>query len=534
MYTFYAFTALVAATVAHRCIPACSVMQNQQTSLLCIPLVIGSTVAPCLLVFSTAFVILVRWHCSVCAQTNLHTGDCTRFVRFKDPANQQRYAGKRIDMETLYEMYFDEELDFAFPAVIPNLPDSHSASICCLLNDVLCRRNEFVHYKISLRTHLAFLLSKWIPAVLSHSKQQDMSQVRDHYDRSKYYAQKRNELDDTHTPFSSDEAEDDFFGMFLGSTMVYTSGISLETVASANHSQQQSQQQSTRQPAPETLEQMQDAKLRMLCRKLRLARGETHLDIGCGWGTLANYSASKHGTIATGVTLSRNQAAYATAMSKKMRIKDHRTSFWCRDYRDIPTNVGVTYNKISCIEMAEHVGIQNFQKFLLQVRDLLEDDGLFLLQIAGLRRAFQVQLLFGCTCILISIHLIPFVKTQQYEDLVWGMFMAKYIFPGADASMPLNWVVGQLELAGFEVAQTDNIGIHYSITIGKWYHTWVGNRKSIIKTHGERWYRIFHFFLAWSSLIAESGAATCYQILCHKNLNTFDRRKICVPSIHMQ
>jgi hypothetical protein len=41
----------------------------------------------------------------------------------------------------------------------------------------------------------------------------------------------------------------------------------------------------------------------------------------------------------------------------------------------------------------------------------------------------------------------------QYEDLVWGLFMAKYIFPGADASMPLNWVVGQLELAGFEVAQ---------------------------------------------------------------------------------
>ena len=61
-----------------------------------------------------------------------------------------------------------------------------------------------------------------------------------------------------------------------------------------------------------------------------------------------------------------------------------------RDYRDIPTNVGVRYNKISCIEMAEHVGVMNFLKFLEQVRDLLEDDGIFLLQIAGLRRAFQV------------------------------------------------------------------------------------------------------------------------------------------------
>jgi cyclopropane fatty-acyl-phospholipid synthase-like methyltransferase len=63
-----------------------------------------------------------------------------------------------------------------------------------------------------------------------------------------------------------------------------------------------------------------------------------------------------------------------------------------RDYRDIPINVGVKFNKISCIEMAEHVGVKNFLKFLEQVRELLADDGIFLLQIAGLRRAFQVHL----------------------------------------------------------------------------------------------------------------------------------------------
>jgi len=91
------------------------------------------------------------------------------------------------------------------------------------------------------------------------------------------------------------------------------------------------------------------------------------------------------------VTLSRNQATFASATSKKMGIKDHRTTFWCMDYRDIPTRVGFMYNKISCIEMAEHVGVKNFQAFLTQVRELLQDDGLFLLQIAGLRRAFQVR-----------------------------------------------------------------------------------------------------------------------------------------------
>jgi cyclopropane fatty-acyl-phospholipid synthase-like methyltransferase len=120
----------------------------------------------------------------------------------------------------------------------------------------------------------------------------------------------------------------------------------------------------------------------------------------------------------------------------------------------------------------------------------------------------------------------------QYEDLVWGLFMAKYIFPGADASMPLNWVVGQLELAGFEVAQVDNIGVHYSLTLRKWYENWVSNKARIVDRHGERWFRIFHFFLAWSTYIAGSGAATCYQITCHKNLNSFDRSTLSIPLMH--
>jgi sphingolipid C9-methyltransferase len=64
------------------------------------------------------------------------------------------------------------------------------------------------------------------------------------------------------------------------------------------------------------------------------------------------------------------------------------------DYRDIPRE---KYNKITCLEMAEHVGVRKFQEFLLQVKDLLEDDGIFFLQIAGLRRAWQ------------------------YEDLIWGV-----------------------------------------------------------------------------------------------------------------
>ena len=151
--------------------------------------------------------------------------------------------------------------------------------------------------------------------------------------------------------------------------------------------------------------------------------------------------------------------------------------------------------------MAEHVGVKNFLKFLVQCRELLDDDGTFFLQIAGLRRAWQ------------------------YEDLLWGLFMAKHVFPGADASCPLGWVIDKLEEAGYEVQSMDNVGIHYSITLNRWYDNWVKNKDKVVARYGEWWYRIWEIFLARSTLVSEQGSATCYQLVCHKNLNSVNRRK---------
>jgi cyclopropane fatty-acyl-phospholipid synthase-like methyltransferase len=143
--------------------------------------------------------------------------------------------------------------------------------------------------------------------------------------------------------------------------------------------------------------------------------------------------------------------------------------------------------------MAEHVGIKNFQKFLLQVRAMLEDDGIFYLQIAGLRRAWQ------------------------YEDLVWGLFMGKYIFPGADASCPLGFVVNQAERAGFEVHRVENCGVHYSVTIRKWYDNWKANEAAIVASYGQRWFRKWLMFLGWSAIIAAQGTSTVFMITLAKN-----------------
>ena len=93
--------------------------------------------------------------------------------------------------------------------------------------------------------------------------------------------------------------------------------------------------------------------------------------------------------------------------------------------------------------------------------------------------------------------------------------MNKYIFPGADASCSLGWVITQLESAGFEVKNVDVLGVHYSATIFHWYKNWVSNKDKVVEAYGDRWYRIWVFFLAWSVLIARY--VVYYFVLSHIN-----------------
>ena len=248
--------------------------------------------------------------------------------------------------------------------------------------------------------------------------------MRDHYDRG-----------------------DDFYGWFLGPRMIYTSGIVSDI------------------SREESLEQMQDNKLAIVCEKIGLKRGDTLLDIGCGWGTLAKYASVNYDARATGVTLGKNQTAWGNNGLRKAGIEENQSRILCMDYRDIP-QPGGGYKKITCLEMAEHVGVRHFSTFSRQVYDMLDDDGVFFLQIAGLR------------------------KCWQYEDLIWGLFMNKYIFPGADASTPLGFFVDKLEGAGFEIKGIDTVGVHYSATLWRWYRNWMANREKVEAKYGSRWFRV--------------------------------------------
>ena len=342
-------------------------------------------------------------------------------------------------METFHEMYFDEKVDFNGD---------------CL--EVMEYRHDWANFRFTWSL-FKFVFTGFGPEMLFHTRSQDEEQVRDHYDRG-----------------------DDFYSWFLGPRMVYTSGI----ISDINHE--------------ETLEQLQDNKLAVVCEKIGIKPGDTMLDIGCGWGTLAKYASVNYGAHATGVTLGRNQTAWGNSAFQKAGISEEQSRILCMDYRDIPLPEG-GYKKITCLEMAEHVGVRHFGTFLSQVYDMLDDDGVFFLQIAGLR------------------------KCWQYEDLIWGLFMNKYIFPGADASTPLGFFVDKLEGAGFEIKGIDTIGVHYSATLWRWYRNWIANQDKVKAKYGVRWYRIWEYFLAYSTVVSRQGSATCYQITLVKNINSTHR-----------
>ncbi|KAF1815158.1 S-adenosyl-L-methionine-dependent methyltransferase [Eremomyces bilateralis CBS 781.70] len=362
------------------------------------------------------------------------------YLDFHRDEDKEKYCGRnKIPMHTFHEMYFDGLVDFKGDAL-----------------EALEYRHDWSSFRFTLGLYWYFLTGM-IPEVILHSRSQDEEQVRDHYDRG-----------------------DDFYGWFLGPRMIYTSGIISDITKE------------------ETLEQLQDNKLGIVCEKIDLKEGERMLDIGCGWGTLAKYASVYYGANVTGVTLGRNQTAWGNSGLRKAGIEDSQSNILCMDYRDIPVPTG-GFKKITCLEMAEHVGVRKLGSFFSQVNSMLDDDGVFFLQIAGLR------------------------KSWQYEDLIWGLFMNKYIFPGADASTPLGFVVDKLEGAGFEIKSIDTVGVHYSATLWRWYRNWMANKDKVVAKYGIRWFKIWQYFLAYSTIISRQGSATCYQITLVKNINSTHR-----------
>lgn len=228
----------------------------------------------------------------------------------------------------------------------------------------------------------------------------------------------------------------------------------------------------------DTLEQAQLAKKRRIVAKTLLDRGQSVLDIGCGFGGMALYCAGVAGAKATGVTLSKEQFAVAQARAQKSGFAD-RLDFRLQDYRDVREQ----FDRIVSVGMFEHVGVSHFDEYFQTARRLLKDDGVMLLHAIGRNGAP------GATN--------PWIR--------------KYIFPGGYIPA-LSEVLPAVERAGLCVTDVEVLRLHYAETLREWRRRFMARRDEVAKMYDERFCRMWEFYLAGSESAFRVDAMMVFQI----------------------
>jgi len=205
-----------------------------------------------------------------------------------------------------------------------------------------------------------------------------------------------------------------------------------------------------------TLEQAQEDKLEMICRKLQLRPGMTLLDIGCGWGGLARHAALHHGAQVTGITVSQEQAHHAQKLCAGLPV-----SFRVMDYRAL----GGRFDRIASVGMFEHVGPKNHVTYLRTAQRLLADDGLFLLHTIGADRP--------------NGHTDPWIE--------------RYIFPGG--RLPAASELARAAERLFVIEDWHNFGADYDRTLMHWHGRFESAWPRLQERYGERFRRMWRYYL---------------------------------------
>lgn len=227
-------------------------------------------------------------------------------------------------------------------------------------------------------------------------------------------------------------------------------------------------------PKARTLDEAQEAKLDLVCRKLRLQPGMQVLDIGCGWGGAARFAAERYGVSVTGVTVSKNQAATAARRSAGLPIK-----ILLQDYRSLTGK----FDRIYSLGMFEHVGFRNYHTYFDTARRLLHEDGLFLLHTIG-------------------------SNTSQEANDPW---IERYIFPNS-----LLPSVAQITAAVeglFVVEDWHSFGPDYDRTLMAWYERFNASWPQLADKYGERFRRMWEFWLLSSAAAFRSRRIQLWQML---------------------
>jgi cyclopropane-fatty-acyl-phospholipid synthase len=213
-----------------------------------------------------------------------------------------------------------------------------------------------------------------------------------------------------------------------------------------------------------TLEEAQLAKKRHLASKIKLAAGQSVLDIGSGWGGLGLYLARNFEVEVLGVTLSTEQHGVATERARTEGLENH-AHFEIRDYRHITER----FDRIVSVGMFEHVGTPHYREFFEKCATLLKPDGVMLLHSIG---RFGPP---GATA--------PFIR--------------KHIFPGGYIPA-LSEVLPHIEKAGLMVSDIEILRLHYAETLKEWRTRFMANRDRAKAIYDERFCRMWEFYLAAS------------------------------------
>lgn len=267
------------------------------------------------------------------------------------------------------------------------------------------------------------------------------------------------------------DVSSDFYSLFLDRRMVYTCAVWPRADA--------------------TLDEAQEAKLDLVCRKLRLAPGETFLDVGCGWGGLVAWAAERHGVVARGVTVSDAQATWASRMLADAGLAA-RASVARADYRELSPELRV--DKIAAVGVIEHVGVADFPDYFARVHRWLRPGGLFL------------------------NHGITHASTTSPRTS--GMaFLDRHVFPGGDLAS-LDHTVAAIEHAGFVVEHVESLGPHYVRTTRAWLARLTAEKTRAIEIVGERTYRVWIAYLAAASVAFDAGWIGVHQVLARRRVFT--------------
>lgn len=227
----------------------------------------------------------------------------------------------------------------------------------------------------------------------------------------------------------------------------------------------------------DNLEQAQQHKLDMICRKLALKPGEHLLEIGCGWGGLARYAAEHYGVTVTGITVSREQQALA-----RQRCAHLPVEIVLMDYRDLRGQ----YDKIVSVGMFEHVGPKNYSVYFQQAHDLLKKEGLFLLHTIG--------------------NYVTAPNTDAWID--------NYIFP--NGKIPSASEITQAIENRFILEDWHNFGPDYDRTLMSWWQNFNEAWPALSEQYGERFYRMWRYYLMCCAGYFRSRQGQLWQLVLSK------------------